>query len=300
MAQVEPHESGSVPSDRTAADRGWSLDFARSGRLGGALSAVLLAASIIPATALAGGYDPGSDVNSMASTTAYTGAAALWDAGFTGDGRRRGGHRHGCQPGGRPGHAGQGHLRTRPLARVPGARPAQPRHQRPRNVHGRTHRRQGRRPLGAVLGCAGFGLSRDGPGRPDRVGEGRRRGRWGGRQPGHRGDRLGRPASQRQRPEHPDHQPVVRDQQRSAVHDRPARLRGRAGLEGGHLRRRSGRQLRLPEPHEQRPGAGRPGHRSLRHGRRVVGLRGNDDDRRTTRCRPSRRGRSVARRAAST
>jgi serine protease AprX len=86
MAQVEPHESGSVPSDRTPADRGWSLDIARSGRLGGALSAVLLAATIIPATALAGGYDPGSDVNSMASTTAYTGAAALWDAGITGDG----------------------------------------------------------------------------------------------------------------------------------------------------------------------------------------------------------------------
>ena len=47
-----------------------------------------------------------------------------------------------------------------------------------------------------------------------------------------------------------------------AVHDRPARLRGRAGLEGGHLRRRGRRQLRLPEPHEQRPRAGRPGHRS--------------------------------------
>ena len=86
MAQVEPHESGSVPSDRTPADRGWSLDFARSGRLGGALSAVVLAAAIIPATALAGGYDPASDVNSMANTTAYTGAAALWDAGFTGAG----------------------------------------------------------------------------------------------------------------------------------------------------------------------------------------------------------------------
>jgi serine protease AprX len=86
MAQVEPYESGSVPSDRMPADRGWSLDFVRSGRLGGALSAVVLAAAIIPSTALAGGYDPGSDVNSMANTTDYTGAAALWDAGFTGDG----------------------------------------------------------------------------------------------------------------------------------------------------------------------------------------------------------------------
>jgi subtilisin family serine protease len=86
MAQLVTHESGSVSSDRTPADRGWSLDIARTGRLGGALSAVVLAVAILPATALAGGYDPGSDVNSMASTTAYTGAAALWDAGFTGDG----------------------------------------------------------------------------------------------------------------------------------------------------------------------------------------------------------------------
>ena len=62
--------------------------------------------------------------------------------------------------------------------------------------------------------------------------------------------------------------------------DRPARVRGRAGLEGGHLRRRGRRQLRLPEPHEQRPGAGRPGHRPLPHGGRVVRLRGHDDDRR--------------------
>ena len=56
-------------------------------------------------------------------------------------------------------------------------------------------------------------------------------------------------------------------------HGRPARLRGRAGLEGGHRRRRRGRQLRLPEPHEQRPGSRRPGHRPLRHRRRLVRLR---------------------------
>ena len=92
MAQVEPHESGSVPSDRTSADRGWSLDIARSGRLGGALSAVLLAAAIIPAatlapaTSLASGYDPADDVNSLVNTTAYTGATAWWKAGYTGAG----------------------------------------------------------------------------------------------------------------------------------------------------------------------------------------------------------------------
>ena len=35
---------------------------------------------------LAAGYDPATDVNSMVNTTAYTGATAWWDAGYTGQG----------------------------------------------------------------------------------------------------------------------------------------------------------------------------------------------------------------------
>jgi serine protease AprX len=33
-----------------------------------------------------GGYDPAADVNSMYSTTQYTGATAWWNAGYTGNG----------------------------------------------------------------------------------------------------------------------------------------------------------------------------------------------------------------------
>ena len=74
-------------SDRPSADKGWSLDFSASRRIGATVGATLLtiAAAIAPATTLAG-YDPAADVNSMLNTTAYTGATAWWDAGYTGRG----------------------------------------------------------------------------------------------------------------------------------------------------------------------------------------------------------------------
>ena len=74
-------------SDRPSADRGWSLDFSVSRRIGASAGAILLtiAAAIAPATTLAA-YDPAADVNSMLNTTAYTGATAWWDAGYTGRG----------------------------------------------------------------------------------------------------------------------------------------------------------------------------------------------------------------------
>jgi serine protease AprX len=74
-------------SDRPSSDRGWSLDFAASRRIGATVGATLLtiAAAIAPATTLAA-YDPAADVNSMLNTTAYTGATAWWDAGYTGRG----------------------------------------------------------------------------------------------------------------------------------------------------------------------------------------------------------------------
>ena len=55
--------------------------------------------------------------------------------------RRCGGDRHRRVPGRGPRNARQGSQRAGPLDRVPGAEPQVPRHVRPRDVHGRTHRR---------------------------------------------------------------------------------------------------------------------------------------------------------------
>ena len=299
MAQVDRHESGSVPSDANAGrprlePRLHALRSTRRARCPPSSS---------PSADRPGHRagrrlrprDPTS--NSMANTTAYTGAAAWWDAGYTGAGRRRRAHRHGRQPG-RRASPRRARSSTDPTSRSSPRRPTCATSTRTATARSWPASSPARTPPPGRTGPAR--LSRHGPGRPDRVGQGRRRRRRHGRQPGHRRDRLGRPAPQRQRPEHPGHQPLVRHQLGPGLHGRPARLRGRAGLEGRHRRRRRRRQLRLPEPHEQRPGAGRPGHRPLRDRGRLVGLEGHDDASRTTRCRPSRRGRSAARRAAST
>jgi hypothetical protein len=58
------------------------------------LSALAVAVAVASTLALlhggatwgATGYDPASDMNSMFNTTAYSGAAAFWNAGFTGKG----------------------------------------------------------------------------------------------------------------------------------------------------------------------------------------------------------------------
>jgi serine protease AprX len=56
-------------------------------RLLGALTALVALVSLVVGGASWGaGYDPASDVNSMYSTTQYTGAQAWWDAGYTGSG----------------------------------------------------------------------------------------------------------------------------------------------------------------------------------------------------------------------
>jgi len=85
MVQVE-RPGGTAPPTRTPADRGWSLDLTASGRVGAGLTAVLVVSLLAPAATLAAGYDPATDVNSMYNTTAYTGATAWWNAGFTGAG----------------------------------------------------------------------------------------------------------------------------------------------------------------------------------------------------------------------
>ena len=66
--------------------RGWSLDFTGSRRASVVLSLALLMTALGTSGVYAAGYDPASDVNSMASTTDYTGAQAWWAAGYTGKG----------------------------------------------------------------------------------------------------------------------------------------------------------------------------------------------------------------------
>ena len=50
------------------------------------MAAAVVLAALVPATAAASGYDPGSDMNSMYNTAQYVGATAFWDAGYTGAG----------------------------------------------------------------------------------------------------------------------------------------------------------------------------------------------------------------------
>src|SRR5438093_6509607 len=67
-------------------DKGWSIDVQRRRRIGLILPIVLLTTPFAAVNVQAAGYDPASDVNSMASTTDYTGAQAWWAAGYTGQG----------------------------------------------------------------------------------------------------------------------------------------------------------------------------------------------------------------------
>jgi subtilisin family serine protease len=76
---------GSPPKDDPT-ERGWSLDFLGSGAVLAGVCTLLALSMLAPAGAMAAGYDPAGDPNSMYSTTAYTGAAAWWDAGYTGRG----------------------------------------------------------------------------------------------------------------------------------------------------------------------------------------------------------------------
>ena len=85
MMQVD-RPAGAAPPGDGSPDRGWSLGFSGTSRLGSVLGAALLVSSLAPAATLAAGYDPALDMNSMANTAAYSGAAAWWTAGYTGRG----------------------------------------------------------------------------------------------------------------------------------------------------------------------------------------------------------------------
>ena len=73
-------------SGRDLTERGWSLDFVRGGGVAAGLTVMLAISAVAPASVRAASYDPVSDMNSMYNTTAYTGATAWWDAGYTGRG----------------------------------------------------------------------------------------------------------------------------------------------------------------------------------------------------------------------
>jgi serine protease AprX len=65
---------------------GWSLGFTDRRRSSVIVSVALLMTAFGATGVRAAGYDPANDVNSMASTTDYTGAQAWWAAGYTGKG----------------------------------------------------------------------------------------------------------------------------------------------------------------------------------------------------------------------
>jgi hypothetical protein len=79
-------EGGSITAELPIID-GFSATLSQ--RVADAIGADPSVVSIPPDVALApqaSAYDPGTDTNSMASTTKYSGATAWWRAGYTGDG----------------------------------------------------------------------------------------------------------------------------------------------------------------------------------------------------------------------
>ncbi len=300
MMQVDRPDGGSASPTRPRADRGWSLDLTASGRLAASLAAVLVAAAIAPVAALASGYDPADDANSMYNTTAYTGATAWWNAGYTGAGVDVALIDTGVSP--VQGLATPGKIIYGPDLSLESQSPEL------KNLDTNGH---GTFMAGLIAGKdgdltepyagrPGVGLPGDGSRCPDRVGQGRRRRRWDGRQPGHRRDRLGRPAQGRQRPEHPGHQPVVRDEHarrppRSTRSRTPPSRPGRPASSSSPpaattATRAAGAR---PRPWRTRPWTAT----SWRSARRT---RWEPPPWRTTGCRRSRPGRGAGPRGAST
>ena len=144
MLQVDrPERRLGRAGDARRPDRGWSLDFSASGRLGAALGAPRCSAS--PGRSRRPRRWPPATTRRPTSTRCSTRPPTRRDR-LVGRrlhraGRRRRAHRHGVSARSTAWTARQGRLRPGPLARVAGAEPDRPRHQRPRHVHGRAHRR---------------------------------------------------------------------------------------------------------------------------------------------------------------
>ena len=119
----------------------------------GMLTATMVLATVCMAVlarpAGADTYDPATDPYSMYNTTSYTGATAWWDAGLHGRRRRRSRDRYGRSRPSRASH-GPGKVIYGPDLSLESQAPnlAEPRHERPRHVHGGPDRRarRGARP----------------------------------------------------------------------------------------------------------------------------------------------------------
>ena len=167
----------------------------------------------------AGPYDPAADPYSMASLATQSGVTTLWKAGVTGAGVDVALIDTGVTP--VEGLATAGKVVYGPDLSLESQSPNL------RNLDTNGHGTfmagliagQGLRdPGGAVRDCSRLGLSRHRARRADRERQGRRRRRGRRRHAGDRGDRLGRPAQERQRPQHPRAQPFLRHQL-AARHD---------------------------------------------------------------------------------
>ena len=224
-------------------------------------------------------YDPGSDPYSMSNITQLTGARAWWNAGYTGQGVDVALIDSGVAPGPGPRRAGQDRQRAGPLARVAGAEPPLPRHVRARHVHGRPDRRA-RRDAAVADPTAGVRVPGIAPGRPDRLRSRSATPTAAPTSPGDRRDRLGRPARTRQRPEHPRDQPLLRHELDAGLPSRPARVRGRAGVE--ERASSSSRRPATPATSAATGAPASPTRPSTRTSSRVGAPTPRDDQRRTT------------------
>ena len=145
MVQVDRPEGGIRPSDAHRADRGWSLDFIATGPHRRALTAVVLVVRHRAGRRRSRrGYDPAADVNSMYNTT-RTPAPRPGGRRLHRRGRRRRADRHRRRP--VEGLATPGKIIYGPDLSLESQAPDlhEPRHERPRDVHGRAHRRERRR-----------------------------------------------------------------------------------------------------------------------------------------------------------
>ena len=206
--------------------------------------------------AAAAGYDATSDVNSMYNTTLYTGVRNWWKAGYTGDGVDVAVIDTGVTP--VDGLADPGKIIYGPDLSLDA--PADNLHNLDANGHGTfmagiiAGRGSGADPGSYAGDQTNFlGVAPDARIVSVKVGasDGERRCLTGDRR-----DRLGRATPQRQRSQHPGAQPLVRHRLGAALPGRSARVRGRAGVEGGHLRRRRHRERGLPvqDGNARRPG----------------------------------------------
>ena len=225
-----------------------SQPFGRPNRFAAALTGLaLFVSAVAPSASLGVTYDPATDPYSMANTTNWTGAAAWWQAGYTGNGVDVAVIDTGVSP--VEGLASPGKVVYGPDLSLESQADAF------RNVDTNGH---GTFMAGLIAGrdsgpdpalCRGsaVGLSGHCARCPHREHQGRGRGRRRRCLAGDRGHRLGGPEPLRQRHEHPRHQPVVRDELDAVLSPRSARVCRGAGVAAGHRRRGGGREQRIPE-----------------------------------------------------